>query len=45
MQTLRGWQQKRFPISPKDLNIFEYYCIEQFLRPFDLSDGQIKKAA
>lgn len=38
----KGWQQKRFPTPVKDLNIFEYYCIEQFLRPFDLSDGQIK---
>jgi hypothetical protein len=38
----KGWQLKRFPAPAKDLNIFEYYCIEQFLRPFDLSDGQIK---
>lgn len=38
----KGWQEKRFPTPPKDLNIFEYYCVEQFLRPFDLSDSQLK---
>jgi hypothetical protein len=35
----KGWQEKRFPTPPKDLNVFEYYCIDQFLRPFDLSDS------
>jgi len=24
------------------LNIFEYYCTEQFLRSYDLSDSQLK---
>ncbi len=38
----RGWQEKRFPTPPKDLNIFEYYCVEQFVRPFDISDSQLK---
>jgi hypothetical protein len=38
----KGWQEKRFPTPPKDLNVFEYYCIDQFLRPFDLSDSQLK---
>ncbi len=37
-----SWRDKRFPSVPKDLNIFEYYCAEQFLRSFDLSDSQIK---
>jgi hypothetical protein len=38
----KGWQEKRFPTPPKDLNIFEYYCIEQFVRSFDISDSQLK---
>ena len=38
----KGWQEKRFPVAKKDLNVFEYYCIDQFLRPFDLSDSQLK---
>jgi hypothetical protein len=38
----KGWQEKRFPVPKKDLNVFEYYCIDQFLRPFDLSDSQLK---
>jgi hypothetical protein len=38
----KGWHEKRFPAPPKDLNVFEYYCVEQFLRPFDLSDSQLK---
>ena len=37
-----SWRDKRFPTIPKDLNVFEYYCAEQFLRSFDLSDSQIK---
>lgn len=38
----KSWQAARFPVPPKDLNIFEYYCAEQFLRSFDLSDSEIK---
>ena len=38
----KGWREKRFPTSPKDINAFEYYCIEQFLRSFDVTDSQIK---
>ena len=38
----KGWQEKRFPTPPKDLNVFEYYCVDQFLRAFDLSDSQLK---
>jgi hypothetical protein len=38
----KSWREKRFPVPPKDLNIFEYYCTEQFLRSYDLSDGQLK---
>ena len=26
------------------VNVFEYYCVEQFSRSFDLSDGQLKSA-
>lgn len=37
-----GWREKRFPTPPKDINVFEYYCIEQFLRSYDLSDSQHK---
>ena len=37
-----SWRDKRFPVIPKELNVFEYYCAEQFLRSFDLSDSQIK---
>jgi hypothetical protein len=38
----KTWQEKRFPTPPKDFNVFEYYCIDQFLRQFDLSDSQLK---
>jgi hypothetical protein len=38
----KSWQGKRFPVPPKDLNVFEYYCVDQFLRQFDLSDSQLK---
>jgi hypothetical protein len=38
----KSWRDKRFPTPPKDLNVFEYYCIEQFVRPFDISDSQLK---
>jgi hypothetical protein len=37
-----GWKQNRFPVAPRDLNVFEYYCMEQFSRSFDLSDSQLK---
>ena len=37
-----GWRENRFPNPPKDINVFEYYCVEQFLRAFDLSDSQLK---
>jgi hypothetical protein len=38
----KSWQEKRFPTPPKDINVFEYYCVDQFLRQFDLSDSQLK---
>src|SRR5215813_7906964 len=38
----KSWQEKRFPHPPKELNVFEYYCVEQFLRSYDLSDSQLK---
>lgn len=36
------WAAKRFPHPKKGDNPFEYYCIEQFARPFDLSDSQLQ---
>jgi AIPR protein len=36
------WQKNRFPTVPKGVNIFEYYCTEQFARSFDLGDSQLK---
>ena len=38
----KGWQEKRFPTPKKDVNVFEYYCLDRFLRPFDLSDSRLK---
>jgi hypothetical protein len=38
----KSWHEKRFPNPKKDTNLFEYYCVDQFLRPFDLSDSQLK---
>jgi hypothetical protein len=38
-----SWKANRFPNgAPKDVNLFEYYCVEQFLRPFDISDTELK---
>ena len=37
-----NWSRNRFPSAPKDLNIWEYYCVEQFARPFDLGDSELK---
>jgi AIPR protein len=37
-----NWSKNRFPNAPKDLNVWEYYCVEQFARPFDLGDGELK---
>lgn len=39
---LASWTQNRFPNGPKGINIFEYYCVEQFARSFDLGDSQLK---
>jgi hypothetical protein len=36
------WKTNRFPNGDKGINVFEYYCVEQFARQFDLSDSQIK---
>ncbi len=40
----KSWQGNRFPAggSKSGINIFEYYCIEQFTRSFDLGDSQLK---
>jgi hypothetical protein len=38
----KSWQANRFPSPQKGVNIFEYYCLEQFSRSFDLSDSQLK---
>lgn len=32
-------QANRFPNPQKGVNIFEYYCLEQFSRSFALSDS------
>ena len=37
-----NWSKNRFPTPPKDLNVWEYYCVEQFARPFDLGDSELK---
>ncbi len=37
-----SWKKKRFPNPAKGENPFEYYCIEQFARSFDLGDSQLK---
>ena len=37
-----NWKAKRFPNPTKGDNPFEYYCIEQFARAFDLGDSQLK---
>src|SRR5260221_976780 len=37
-----SWSKNRFPIPPKDLNLWEYYCVEQFARVFDLGDSELK---
>jgi hypothetical protein len=37
-----NWSKNRFPNPPKGLNIWEYYCVEQFARPFDLGDSELK---
>ena len=37
-----SWSKKRFPNPPKGFNVFEYYCVEQFARSFDLSDSELK---
>jgi hypothetical protein len=36
------WTDKRFPDPAKRKNVFEYYCIEQFARSFDLSDSELR---
>ncbi len=37
-----NWSKNRFPNPSKDLNVWEYYCVEQFARPFDLGDSELK---
>ena len=37
-----NWTNNRFPNPPKDFNAWEYYCVEQFARPFDLGDSELK---
>lgn len=39
---LENWTKNRFPNPPKGFNVFEYYCVEQFARSFDLSDSELK---
>lgn len=37
-----SWKNNRFPNPAKGDNPFEYYCVEQFARSFDLGDSQLK---
>jgi AIPR protein len=36
------WKKTRFVGAKKDFNAFEYYSVEQFLRPYGLSDSQLQ---
>jgi hypothetical protein len=36
------WCNNRFPDPHKRSKAWEYYCADQFARPFDLSDSQLK---
>jgi hypothetical protein len=36
------WKTSRFSGAKKNFNPFEYYSIEQFLRPYGLSDSQLQ---
>lgn len=36
------WKTTRFSGAKKNFNAFEYYSIEQFLRPYGLSDSQLQ---
>jgi hypothetical protein len=38
----KTWSAARFPNPPAGFNVWEYYCIEQFARSFDLADNQLK---
>ena len=37
-----NWSRNRFPNPQKGFNVWEYYCVEQFARSFDLSDSELK---
>lgn len=37
-----SWKKGRYPVEKKGVNVFEYYCVEQFTRAFDLGDSQLK---
>jgi hypothetical protein len=41
-KNFESWSTSRFPNPPKDFNVWEYYCVEQFARPFDLGDSELK---
>ena len=36
------WKKNRFPSEPESADIYQYYCVEQFTRAFDLGDSQLK---
>jgi hypothetical protein len=38
----KTWRESRFPNPQPGFNVWEYYCIEQFARSFDLGDSQLK---
>ncbi len=37
----RQWQESRMSGFKRDINPFEYYCAEQFLKPFGVADDDI----
>jgi hypothetical protein len=42
MRNFENWKNNRFPNPPKGFNVWEYYCVEQFARSYDLSDSELK---
>ena len=36
------WKAERMIGAKKDTNAFEYYCVDQFVRPFGVSDAQLQ---
>lgn len=41
-KNFESYSKNRFPNPPKNFNVWEYYCVEQFARPLDLGDSELK---